>query len=219
MLPRIDRSTSQLIPGALSASDVGVWEWEVRRDNVRLDAAAATLFGIPSPIALRGLPIRQVIDTVHPHDLPAFRGRIARVVREGGLFVAEYRTVPMPGDVRWILARGRFEATAGGRGARGRGIVIDITENRQDGDAEDRAFFERADAAAQGGALEQAAGHALAAYNALKELGSSAQDAQTAAQLLLHTVGRQLAGVVKGRAHPSGRPTPASASRKPRYES
>ena len=219
MLPRIDTSSPHLIPGALSASNVGVWDWDVHRDKVRLDAAAATLFGIPSSVARSGLPIRQVIDTVHPHDLPAFRGRIARVVREGGLFLAEYRTVPTPGDVRWVFARGRFEGTDEGRGTCGRGIVIDITENTQDGGAEDRAFFERADTAAQGGALEQAAGHALAAYNALKELGSSAQDAQTAAQLLLHTVGRHLANVVPRRTDPLRRPMPGSASRTPRYES
>ena len=186
-------SASRLVPAALQASNVGVWEWNTAEDILRCDADCASLFGMPVAVAKRGLPLQSALDGIHPDDLTQFQGRIAHVVHHGGLFVAEYRTRPSLNEVRWILARGRFETEPV---AIGRGIVIDITESKLDGHVEDTAFFARSTPegeAAVNDPLIRACDRTLDLKREAAILGEDVPGLTPAVDLALMVLGRRLA--------------------------
>ena len=129
------------LTAALAASNVGTWEWLIETDSVVACPITANLFGIAPGEAAGGSPLRRYLAAVHADD----RERLHRSIRDrcesGGLFVAEYRTVPAPDSARWLLARGRFEFDEACKVTRARGIVIDISESRQDGTLEGAPFI------------------------------------------------------------------------------
>ena len=186
-------STSKLVPAALRASNVGVWQWDVAQNILRCDAACAAIFGLSPSAAKRGVSRQLAVDVIHPDDLPGFGARVARVVSRGGLFVAEYRTRPKLDEVRWILARGRFEIEPV---ATGRGIVIDITESKLDGHVEDTAFFAPSTPegeAAVNDPLIRACDRALDLKREAAILGEDVPGLTPAVDLALMVLGRRLA--------------------------
>ncbi len=191
-MPEGTQSVPAFVPSALTASQVGTWESDTTRDRTVADAITAALFGVDKQTAAEGLPLDAFTQQIHPDDLAEFKNKIAEVNAWGGLFVTEYRTCPTAGEVRWLLARGRFEFDAQAGGIVGRGIVIDITDSKADGDGEDRAFFMRA--ADPGPSLERLAGYALDAKNEVEELGETRGSIlKQAVDNLLWAVGRALA--------------------------
>lgn len=186
-------TASQLVPAALRASNVGVWEWNVTQDIMRCDAACAVFFGLQASAAKRGLPLQAALDSMHPEDLAQFRRRIAHVVSHGGLFVAEYRTHPGPHETRWLLARGRFEV---GPVATARGIVIDITDSKLDGHVEDTALFARSTPDGEAAAntpLVRACDRALDLKREVNALGEDVPGLVHAVDLTLMLLGRRIA--------------------------
>ncbi|MCJ2012202.1 PAS domain-containing protein [Methylobacterium sp. J-076] len=142
--------------------------------------------------AAEGLPLVAFTKHIHPEDLPDFEEKIACVRQRGGLFVIEYRTCPTPRDIRWVLARGRFEWDSHAGGIIGRGIVIDITDSKSDGQVEDRAFFVKPEDT--GPSLERLAGFAIEVHNEIEELGEAKGSIlRQAIDTLLWAIGRKLA--------------------------
>ena len=101
----------------------------------------AKLYGL-SPLACRlGIAIDMINAAIHRDDRERAIAKRLHTSRHGGLFVIEYRTTPSPGNVRWVLVRGRYECDEHGHAMRGRGIVIDITDIKQDGYADGDLLF------------------------------------------------------------------------------
>ncbi len=88
----------------------------------------------------RGATFALFLERIHPQDRRRIGSIIDDLRRQGGLYIAQYRTVPEPGDVRWVLARGRFSRDAEGGVSEARGIVIDVTESSRDGFLDESAF-------------------------------------------------------------------------------
>ena len=207
----IGQANPSFVPEALSASNVGVWEWAVAGDVMRVDANCAALFGLPAKEAERGLPLKSATDAIHPEDYPSFESQLADVIRQGGLFVAEYRTCPRPGDVRWILARGRFETDTAGAVSHGRGIVIDITESKRDGHLDEEAVFLAMPDAREWEPLYSATDSAISAYRELEKLGAQGEPLLAAARPLLVALGRELAKLTPEHEALRGLRTPRTA--------
>jgi hypothetical protein len=189
----IGEANVDLVAEALSTMKVGVWEWEIEPDRMRVDSTCAALFGIPPAAAETDLPLRCATEAIHPDDFPLFRERITRVIEDGGLFVAEYRVCPQPSELKWVLARGRFEADATGAIVRGRGIVIDITESRRDGHLDGDSVFMSMAEQGELTPLHRATDAALTAYRELETMGIKGGRLHTAARTLLLELGRELA--------------------------
>ncbi|MCR0984578.1 PAS domain-containing protein [Roseomonas populi] len=188
----IGQSNPNLLPDALSASKVGVWEWEVAGDCMRTDATCAGLFGLPAHQAEQGLPLQAASDAIHPDDLPTFQRQITDVIERGGLFVAEYRTCPSASETRWVLARGRFEVDEDGVVVRGRGIVIDITESKREGHVEERVVFLAMPAEGELSPLIRATDMAISTYRELEQMGAEGGRLRAVARPLLVALGREL---------------------------
>jgi PAS domain S-box-containing protein len=118
------RAAAERLRAAVDAGALGLWEFDIASDRIRLDAAMAAMFGLPpGPAELSGDEYRQMID---PADRDRARDGFRRVIG-GGQYADEYCIRTRQGETRWIISRGAILADL--RVAVG--VVGDITERRQ----------------------------------------------------------------------------------------
>ena len=190
---RTKRRGGSSVARALAVSDVGTWTWHIADDVLRCDPVAATMLGLPRTKSGSGTTFGAFLDRIHPEDQRRIASILDDLRRQGGLYIAQYRTVPEPGEVRWILARGRFILDPEGGVSEAHGIVIDVTDSRTDSRIDGPAHFLAA-FETSGSVLERIADNAIEACDLIRSL-----DADKAARLrllvdaLLHELGRQLA--------------------------
>lgn len=188
---RTRRRGNESMARALAASDVGTWEWHRVDEVLRCDAAAAAMLGVPRTRGDRGATFALLLSRIHPEDQRRIGSLIDDLRHQGGLVVAQFRTVPEPGDVRWILARGRFSRDADGRVSEARGIVIDVTASSRDGDLDEAAFCATEMSA---GGIDRVAELALTLFESA-EAGLRPPEFERLKPLLdvlLHEIGRQM---------------------------
>jgi len=114
---------------ALTATEVGVWHWDVRGDEVLADANLMRLFGLGDAEAV--LPLARFLACIHPDDLQRVQEAVTAALSQPGAFDDEYRVVQADGQVRWIHARGRVEVDGDGAPQSFPGVVVDVTERRR----------------------------------------------------------------------------------------
>jgi PAS domain S-box-containing protein len=184
-------------PASLIASNVGTWERDPRRGIIHFDHSAIDTYGFSAEEIERGVTFERMWQAVHPDDRATIQAKARQLQRTGGLMVLEYRTIPRPGEMRWILVRGRYEPLREGHAVpAGRGIVIDITESKLDGRVEDCAFLLSGPTEESAFPLDRAADLALALHHEATTNGRAVPGLLQAAKLVLHLIG----GVRRGRA-------------------
>ncbi len=112
---------------------VGTWDWYVTRRTVLYDEGAASLLAGDAGLAGQELLGAEATAGIHPDDLDWVMAEMRRAVETGGVILAEYRVCRPDGSVRWMLSRGRAYLDADGRPVRAHGLLIDITESREEG--------------------------------------------------------------------------------------
>jgi signal transduction histidine kinase len=109
---------------ALAASQVGVWDVDLRTDELLWDARAKALFGLPDRPGF--LSEADWTGALHPDDRARAMAEAAAAVAGDGRFVTEYRVVRPGGEVRHIRdMAARYEGADGSR--RLVGLVWDVT--------------------------------------------------------------------------------------------
>ena len=188
---RPKRRGNERLARALAASDVGTWEWHLDDEILRCDAVATGMLGVPRARGDRGGTFASLLDRVHPDDRQRIAALIDDLRRQGGLFAAQFRTVPEADDVRWVLARGRFNRDGGDCVCEARGIVIDVTVSSHAGLLDETTF--RATDLETGG-IDRVAELALMLFeSAVSNLGEQQFDRlKPVLDVLLHEIGRQL---------------------------
>ena len=122
---------AQIPQAMLDASGVvGAWSHDHGRGCLVLSAPFAARLGLDPEAAAAGVPLAAFLDRTHPEDRARIEGYLHTVGEQGGLLEAEFRTRDSREGVRKLLMRGRIERDASGRTGQGRGIAIDLTENR-----------------------------------------------------------------------------------------
>ncbi|MEE7494381.1 PAS domain-containing protein [Methylobacterium oryzae] len=188
---RTKRRGGSSVARALAVSDVGTWTWDIADDVLRCDAVAAAMLGLPRAKGDRGTTFAEFLKRIHPDDQRRIGSIIDDLRRQGGLYIAQYRTVPAPGEIRWVLARGRYIRNAEGSVSEAHGIVIDVTECGRDGFLDEAAFC-ATDVAA--GGIDRIAEMALALYTAAEDglPRPGFERLKPLLDVLLHEIGRQL---------------------------
>ena len=181
---------------ALDASCVvGTWDWDIVLGTMVYDLGAARLLTGDASLAEQEISGLDTIAAVHPADHAWLIEHVQEAVRVGGLMLAEYRVIDADGHVRWLLSRGRTYHDATGQPVRSRGIIIDITELRGDGER----YVVTSGSAAGPDMMERAADHAIELKRTLT--ADAPADVRAATDVLLFAIGRALAASASEPSH------------------
>ncbi len=184
------RESFEDLRSALDASGVvGTWDWDLVRRTARYDRGAADLLALDPDLAGQPLHGEAGMVGIHPDDREWLVQALKRALATGRLFVAEYRVITVDRGIRWILSRGRIYQDDVGRPVRSKGIIIDITESRDEG----HGFFTRTGPHGRH-ALDRAAASLLDACKAIDGLGGETErHLRVILDLALFEVGTHLA--------------------------
>ncbi|SDO60055.1 PAS domain S-box-containing protein [Methylobacterium phyllostachyos] len=127
---RVDAERIQL---ALSAGAIiGTWFWDLPSDRFTVDEAFATAFGLDPALGREGIPLAQIVATVHPDDQAGLSAAITDAIARGGRYAHQYRTLRADGRYRWLEANGHVEHGPDGTPLRFPGVLIDVAARRLD---------------------------------------------------------------------------------------
>jgi hypothetical protein len=113
---------------SLDGSGLGVWNWDVQRDEVRCDNRIADLHNVDRD-RFDGRMDR-FLARVHPDDRAGLDAVMGSAVATSEPFETEYRVLRPDGSVTWIDGRGRAVVDRHGRTERLIGVGLDTTELR-----------------------------------------------------------------------------------------
>ena len=114
----------------LRAANDGLWEWDLRTDEVHYSSRWRQLFGIIDEEVGHGCDVW--FSRVHTDDLPGLRTDIAAHI-DGGTVVHqfEHRIRQRDGGYRWVLSRGLVRRDRWGRAIALAGSLTDINRRKR----------------------------------------------------------------------------------------
>lgn len=114
---------------ATRAGGVGLWDWDVRRDELIWDESMFDLYGIRREDF--GSAYEAWIRHVHPDDMAATTSAVQDAIRNNRSYAGEFRIIRPDGSIRYILAAATAYPHEGGGPGRFIGTNIDITERKE----------------------------------------------------------------------------------------
>jgi PAS domain S-box-containing protein len=113
---------------AQMSGNVGVWDWDVKANQVRWTPELEAMFGLdPDTIQTYDDFSRRV----HPDDLEMVERKRDEALRKHEPFELDFRIMHASGETRWVVAKGRGFYDDSGQLVRVLGNNIDITERKQ----------------------------------------------------------------------------------------
>ena len=122
------RESEERMRVAAEAANLGIWEWDLRTNEIWATNARRALLGWP---ASGNVMFEDFISRVHPEDRSRLRQTISDAIHDAKEYESEYRLVLPDGIVRWMSTRGSVHFDDGGKPARVLAISIDITARKQ----------------------------------------------------------------------------------------
>lgn len=123
------REQAERLSLAMSAGEMGTWEWDFTTNAILWDTRQFELFGIP-PSQFRRLAA-QVIAVIQPEDRPRVEAAIARSRTDGIPFREEFRVVHPDGSVHWLVGLGQPQRDEDGVVTRMIGVNFDTTDRKR----------------------------------------------------------------------------------------
>lgn len=121
-------ATSERLQLATLAARIGVWDWDVARDQLQWDERALQIFGLRREDFGQG--VRQWREFIHPDDASRFQTEFHSALGGPGGFHSEFRIRRTDGAVRHLQCDGIVQRDTSGRPIRMLGTHLDITEAR-----------------------------------------------------------------------------------------
>lgn len=115
---------------ALQSGRMGTWDVNIENGTVSCSQQMLDLWGI-TPEEFKNQ--RSLLQTkVHPDDVENMMAQINYAIQNNTIYELEYRIIPKPGVIRWILSRGRSTSVPGSlHPNRFAGLVYDITDRKE----------------------------------------------------------------------------------------
>jgi diguanylate cyclase (GGDEF)-like protein/PAS domain S-box-containing protein len=122
------RSEERLIL-AMSGSNDGLWDWNLRTDALYFSARCAQMLGYEE----HELPksFNTLLMHLHPEDLPAAELKLRQHLKENAPYDAEFRLRTKANAYLWVRSRGRTVRDTVGHALRMAGSLTDITEQKR----------------------------------------------------------------------------------------
>jgi PAS domain S-box-containing protein len=113
---------------ALSAGQMGAWEWNIRASKVTWSSSLEVIHGLKRDSFGGGF--EDFKKTIHPDDLESVLSQIQTTLETRSDYDAAYRIVHPDGQIRWVEAFASLSYGADGRPDKLAGVCMDITESR-----------------------------------------------------------------------------------------
>ncbi len=125
---------------ALDVGNLGVWEWYLKRDEVRLDDQFHAMLGY-TPGELPNT-LQDWLPYHHPEDIPVWMSKARAYLRgESPIYESEHRIRNKAGTWSWVFTRGKIvNITPAGSQEQFIGIAMNVTE-RRDAEEERKAHI------------------------------------------------------------------------------
>jgi diguanylate cyclase (GGDEF)-like protein/PAS domain S-box-containing protein len=124
------RDSEERFALAIKGSNDGVWDWDLRTDEVFLSPRWRAMIGHNDGAAK--ITAAEWFAGVHDDDLAAFKASVARHVDGSSRhFDCTYRLRHRDGSYRWMHTRGIAQRDAEGRAVRMAGAQSDVTERQE----------------------------------------------------------------------------------------
>lgn len=122
------RESEQLLSQALAAAHMGAWRWDAATNSTSWDSNERKLLGVGDthPASLASL-----IELIVPEDRQKFTEAVDRCAKTGEIYKLEFRILRPDGHMRWLADHGEPEMDASGQLVGFRGVIRDITEERE----------------------------------------------------------------------------------------
>jgi PAS domain S-box-containing protein len=121
------REAHQRMDLATSAAGLGLWVWDIVRDEIWVSEKERALFGFaPSEKP----DIDRFRNAIHPDDRASMRKALENSLNTGMEYEAEHRVLLPNGQISWLATRGRVEFGGDGKPARMRGVSFDVTRRK-----------------------------------------------------------------------------------------
>jgi len=134
----VERVQLALEAGAI----IGTWHWDIPTDRFTIDDAFARAFGLDPALGREGIPLAQIVETVHPDDQAGLADAINDAIERCGPYAHQYRVLRADGRYYWIEANGRVDRGSDGTPQSFPGVLIDVEERRKVEGERDRATAE-----------------------------------------------------------------------------
>jgi PAS domain S-box-containing protein len=122
------RDLTERLALATTAASIGIWDLDLRTKHAVWDKTMFGIFGIPKAVSL---PWGEIIQRVHPDDLPAVLATEQRAIQEKTRASVEFRIIHPDGSVRYVSAAERAVLDEHGNVTRLVGTAVDITERKE----------------------------------------------------------------------------------------
>jgi len=113
----------------IESAEMGTYDWDLKSDRIIWSRRHEVLWGYGEG-EFDGSYF-SFAQRVHRDDAPGIAAQIALATASRSLFQHDFRVVRPDGTTAWITGTGRFEFDGDGQPTRMRGLVRDITQQRQ----------------------------------------------------------------------------------------
>lgn len=118
----------QRLDAAMSAGNIGLWNWEMDTNEIVADASLKSLFGFDVE---ETPPLAGLMERVDEADRERVGKAVEQAIQAGGVFLEEYRVNLPTGEQGWFQGRGRVVSDSAGNSTDFRGVVVDITDRKR----------------------------------------------------------------------------------------
>ena len=122
------RESERRLTLAATASDLGLWFWNLQDNTLWATKRAKETFGFPPDTKLT---LDRFLACLHPEDRPLVEATIAESITRRQNFESRFRIQRPDGEMRWVDVRGEVTFAEEGKPISMTGVVADITERRQ----------------------------------------------------------------------------------------
>ena len=123
--------TQLQMEAAVDAGAVGTWEWNIPEDQFVTGPSFAKTFGVDPDEASEGVPLEELVSSIHEDDRDRVMRKIEETVESCGEYEGEYRVWDDNDEIRWVIARGYVECDEDGNPLTFPGALTDITEQKR----------------------------------------------------------------------------------------
>jgi PAS domain S-box-containing protein len=128
------RESEERLALAASATQIGMFDWNLARGSVLWTQAHEAIFGYTTTTTTTTTTEHHYsrwADRVHPEDLPVVEEESRRCMQDRRPLEVQYRIIWPDGSLHWVETKGVFQHDSAGKASRLLGVVMDITERQQ----------------------------------------------------------------------------------------